>query len=198
MSPGPAKNFDPTEALEIARDLFWQKGHDAVGVAELERELGIGRKSLYDTFGNKRSLYLQALEQYTETVIARICRGLTDPRNRPIDNLQRVLVRLAEHHGSEESHGCLLGVAMGQTAPDDEEIARVLRGHLLRLEQSFEETIRSAQAAGEVLPHVVPLDLARHLVALIQGMALLGRVSNDPSMQQSVVRSVLDAVRTPN
>jgi AcrR family transcriptional regulator len=46
----------PPEALEQARDLFWRRGYDGTGVAELEAELGVGRKSLYDTFGNKRAL----------------------------------------------------------------------------------------------------------------------------------------------
>ncbi len=55
MSRGPAKQFDPHEALGKAMQLFWAKGYAATGLAELQEQMGIGRKSLYDTFGNKRA-----------------------------------------------------------------------------------------------------------------------------------------------
>src|SRR5688572_8958498 len=100
MSPGPAKSFDPQIALERARDLFWRRGYAATGITELEVALGIGRKSLYDTFGSKRELFLRALEHYADTVIKRICDGLEDPRAAPLVNLERVLEKLAKHHGS--------------------------------------------------------------------------------------------------
>jgi AcrR family transcriptional regulator len=83
MCPGPAKSFDPDLALAQARDLFWRRGYDGTAISDLEAELGIGRKSLYDTFGGKRALFLRALEQYTETVIEKICAGLADERNEP-------------------------------------------------------------------------------------------------------------------
>ncbi len=53
MSRGPDKQFDPHEALGKAMQLFWAKGYAATGLAELQEQIGIGRKSLYDTFGNK-------------------------------------------------------------------------------------------------------------------------------------------------
>ena len=113
MRPGPAKQFDPQAALERARDLFWRRGYDGTGLTELEAALGVGRKSLYDTFGNKRALYLAALEQYGASVIEGICAGLERADTPAFDNLERVLNKLARHHGSGESLGCLLGVALG-------------------------------------------------------------------------------------
>ena len=76
MRPGPAKQFDPVLALERARDLFWSSGYASTGIAELEAALGVGRKSLYDTFGNKRALYLRALGHYGNSVIAAICSAI--------------------------------------------------------------------------------------------------------------------------
>ena len=67
--PGPPKQFDPSRTLERARDLFWRRGFDGTALAELEGELGVGRKSLYDTFGNKRALYLASLEHYEGSVV---------------------------------------------------------------------------------------------------------------------------------
>ncbi len=196
MSPGPSKSFDPDEALETARNVFWRKGYAGTAISELESALGVGRKSLYDTFGSKRELYLRSLEQYTDTVIQRICRGLEDPRNTPIENLERVLDRLQQHHGSPDSLGCLLGVAMAQTGSKDAELAELLRGYLRRLEQAFERTIRKAQHDDAVGEDVRAKDVARNLVALTQGMALIGRVTDTPTVQRSIVRAALRVLKS--
>jgi len=195
MSPGPAKSFDPDLALAQARDLFWRRGYDGTAISDLEAELGIGRKSLYDTFGGKRALFLRALEQYTDTVIDKICAGLDDERSAPLKNLERVLGKLRDHHGSPDSVGCLLGVAMAQSGTHDAELSELLRSYLLRLERAFERALRAGQADGTVDPGANAKDAARHLVALTQGMALLGRVDDDPTRQRSVVRDALRALR---
>lgn len=195
MRPGPAKQFDPDQALERARDLFWRRGYDGTGVAELEAELGIGRKSLYDTFGSKRELYLRALEHYGATVIAAICAGLERPDSDPLANLERVLDKLARHHGSGTSLGCLLGVGMAQVERDDAEVVAVLHAWLLRLEEAFEGALRRALEAGAVRADLHPRDGARQLVALTQGLALMGRISASPSAPRAAVRAALAGLR---
>jgi len=195
MAPGPPKSFDPDEALLAARDTFWRLGFDGTGIADLEAELGIGRKSLYDTFGNKRELYLKALERYADTVIQRICERLENPQANAFSNLERTLERLAQHHGSGESLGCLLGVAMAQAQHEDEELAQLIRSYLKRLEHALERALRQAQQDGDVRSGLSPRDSARNLVALTQGLALMGRVSERPAMPRSVVRASLAALR---
>ena len=78
-------------ALLAARDLFWRHGYDGTGIRQLEEGLGIGRKSLYDTFGSKRELFHAALERYGRTVIQRICDSLRDDARDGWSNLERVL-----------------------------------------------------------------------------------------------------------
>lgn len=62
-----SKEFDPDAALQQAMELFWEHGYEATSLAQLTDRLGIGRASLYATFGDKRELYLQALRRYLET-----------------------------------------------------------------------------------------------------------------------------------
>lgn len=195
MSPGPAKHFDPDQAVRTARDLFWKQGYDGTGIRALEAELGIGRKSLYDTFGSKRGLYLRALASYTDTVIQRICDGLERPGGDALQNLERVLHKLQQHHGSPESLGCLLGVAMAQVDRADTELVELLREYLKRLERALERTLRRALEAGAIRAEVDPRDAARNLVALTQGMALMGRVAGSAAGPRSIVRAALQALR---
>ena len=195
MRPGPAKQFEPQAALEQARDLFWRRGYDGTGLSDLEAELGVGRKSLYDTFGNKRALYLAALEQYGASVIEAICSGLERADRPAFDNLERVLTKLARHHGSGASLGCLLGVGLAQLERGDEELAALLRRWLGRLEAAFEVALRRAEGEGALRADVRPRDAARQLVALVQGLALLGRVAETPTAHSGAVRAALAGLR---
>lgn len=194
MAPGPTKSFDPDEALLVARDVFWRHGYDGTGIAQLERALGVGRKSLYDTFGNKRALFHRVLQVYADTVIERICSGLASPRGDALGNLERVLGRLASHHGAPESLGCLLGVAAAQAAPEDDELASLLKEILGRLEDAFAQAVRAGQVDGALRSDLRPRDVARQLVTLTQGIALLGRVLDGPARTRAVVRTTLSSL----
>ena len=80
MARGPDKQFDPEIALDKAMQLFWAKGYSATGLTELLETMEIGRKSLYDTFGNKRALYIKALDRYSQTTVGKLYRGAQRPR----------------------------------------------------------------------------------------------------------------------
>ena len=64
------KEFDREEALDRAMAAFWSKGYAATSIEDLVAHMGIQRGSLYGTFGDKRRLFLAALDRY-QRVVAR-------------------------------------------------------------------------------------------------------------------------------
>ncbi|MFA9412981.1 MAG: TetR/AcrR family transcriptional regulator, partial [Deltaproteobacteria bacterium] len=71
-----AKEFDREVVLERAMEFFWAQGYEAASMRELLDTMDIGRQSLYDTFGDKHSLFLASLQHYYEkgmrTVVAQL------------------------------------------------------------------------------------------------------------------------------
>ena len=61
-----SKEFDEERALAAAMNAFWRQGYENTSLEDLIREMGIARQSLYDTFGDKRALYLKAMAFYRE------------------------------------------------------------------------------------------------------------------------------------
>lgn len=61
---GRPSGFDRNEAINAALELFWQKGYDGVGVAELGEAIGINPPSLYKAFGSKHGLFEEAVQRY--------------------------------------------------------------------------------------------------------------------------------------
>ena len=186
MTRGPDKQFDPAVALDRAVEVFWANGYEAASLSELLKHMGIGKKSLYDTFGNKRSLFLKALAHYAHTTHQSIRDRLSTPGS-PLANLQHLLQDWQTMHSQPGSCGCMLGTNIADFNTDDAEIARVMRGYLQSIEDTLTTTLTRAQAAGELGPEAEPRNLARLLRLMTQGMALVGRVmEEDTTIKGSV------------
>src|SRR5580700_1977514 len=70
------REFDRDAAIERAMSVFWRKGYAATSTGDLLRAMNIGRQSMYDTFGDKHLLYLEALEKYQRESVAENIRRL--------------------------------------------------------------------------------------------------------------------------
>src|SRR6267143_5467200 len=73
------KEFDRDETLQKAMEVFWSRGYEAASIGDLVKHMGINRQSLYDTFGDKHTLYLLALDRYREVEGRRMFELLEQP-----------------------------------------------------------------------------------------------------------------------
>ncbi len=196
MSRGPDKQFDPEIALDKAMQLFWAKGYAATGLSELLETMGIGRKSLYDTFGNKRALYIKALDRYSQTIVNEIHRGLNNPDRPALDNVRAVMRDIAARNSKPMSPGCLLGVSMAQFRTDDAEMAGVLRKHMQRVENAYYRAFARAQAEGDLKPETNVRNLARLFMSTHQGVTLIGRVTETQEVPRGIVDGAFAVLET--
>src|ERR1700747_2040175 len=73
------RQFDPDEVLDRAMALFWERGYAATSIQDLVAKTGINRASLYNTFGDKKRLFLAVLDHYAKKVAAPLMAELSDP-----------------------------------------------------------------------------------------------------------------------
>jgi len=168
------KEFDPDAALQAAMELFWAKGYEATSVADLVEHLGIGRGSLYATFGDKHQLYLAALRRYQETQ-SPVVELLSQPG--PVLPAVRALVeRYAEEAACDtERRGCMLVNAATERLPADRQVARVVEAGWDTLETALTAALIRARAQGELSPDKDPRALARFLLVVLQGIRVVGK-----------------------
>lgn len=190
MTRGPAKQFDTEVALSKAMEVFQANGYEAASLSELLKNMGIGKKSLYDTFGNKQSLFLKALDHYAQTNLRDI-RSRLSAEGSPLQNLKHLLLDWQKMHSQPGSYGCMFGTNIADFNTDDQEIAKVMRGYLGQLEQVFSATLTRAQAKGELNPTANPKNLARLILCTSQGMALLGRVMDNDTTLAGAVQAAI-------
>lgn len=190
MSRGPNKQFDPDVALSKAMKVFWAYGYEAACLSELLKEMGIGRKSMYDTFGNKRSLFLKALDYYARTTLKSIREQLTQAGS-PLANIKNSLQQMQTIHSMPGSKGCMLGTNIADFDTSDADVAKVMRGYLRELEEAYYQALKRAQTAGELDKGLNPRNIARMLVCTTQGMALVGRVLDQEVILDSAVAATI-------
>lgn len=64
---GRPRTFDREKALITALNIFWERGYEPASIADLCAAMGINPPSLYKAFGNKATLFLEAVTYYEET-----------------------------------------------------------------------------------------------------------------------------------
>ena len=179
------RTFDPDRVLDAAVDVFREGGYAGTSVPDLVERLGICRQSLYTAFGDKRGLYLQALERYgAREIDARL--ALLRGTGSPLENLRTVLRGWAALATTCPGAGCLTARAMVEIH-DDTEALGVVDAQVERLEQGFVEALARARAAGELRADARPERLARALVTSIYGLGVLSRL---PSSGRRVADTV--------
>ena len=113
---GRPKSFSEDAALEKALELFWRRGYQGAGLTELLQAMGIARQSLYDTFGNKRRLFIRTIEYYRDTRLAQAL-ALLEREGSPLRNVKDV-VRFFERLALDKrARGCLVANALVELGP---------------------------------------------------------------------------------
>ncbi|MCX5380575.1 TetR/AcrR family transcriptional regulator [Streptomyces sp. NBC_00091] len=186
------KEFDPDAALQSALELFWRRGYEATSVADLVEHLGIGRASIYATFGSKHELYLKALDRYAETHHPLLLSELSAP-GPALPAVRAVLRRFAAEAASpgERRTGCFLTNTAAELAPHDPAAARRVEVSWDRFETLLHSALVRAQGQGELAADRDPRALARMLLVLLQGIRVVGKASDDPARVRDAAEQAL-------
>jgi len=184
------KEFDREAALQAAIVTFAARGFEGTSTDELLQAMQIGRQSMYDTFGDKRQLYLAALRKYGSDSLAAML-ALLEGAASPLAGIEAVLLDFARHPRRLGTSSCL-GVSsiceFGRTDPDVSAINDEF-GKLL--EKAFERQVRAAIKEGAVDETLNAREVARYLSITLCGMKVGAEAGGSPVHLTSVARLAL-------
>jgi AcrR family transcriptional regulator len=169
---GRPREFDVEKALDRALQVFWRKGYEGTTLPDLTKAMGINRPSLYAAFGSKETLFRKALDRYIEGPAAYVREALNEPTARAVaERLLGGAIDLLS--GPRGPRGCLLvqgALACGEAA---EPVRRELASRRAAGEAAIRQRFERALADGDLPPGACPADLARYVVTVLRGMAVL-------------------------
>lgn len=188
------REFDREDALRQAMRLFWSKGYDGTSITDLTEVMGLSRSSLYETFGDKRDLFLAAVERYVA--------GVDRRRTAILAGSGTVRARLDAYFGGVidfvldpgRPGGCFFTNTAVALSSVDERVRAVLREGDARQEADFLACVAEGQRTGELPRGRHPRALARFLVGLVRGLTVLAHLHKPRKALEDVVAVGLGAL----
>lgn len=187
------KAFDPSDALDAALATFWRRGYEKTSLDDLIAATRVGRQSLYDTFGDKRALYLRSLDRYRETTQAAL-RELFASGEPIRECVRAVLFGIVDESKAKHERGCLLLSANLERDLADPEVGKLVKRNQVEVEAIFASAFEEARRRGELDKGKDPAALARFYVVTIQGMRATARARSDRQALGQVARVALAAL----
>lgn len=182
------KDFDEDEVLAKAIQLFWLKGYNATSMQDLVDALGISRSSLYDTYTDKHTLFVRALESYQQSGCARI-RQIVEQTASAKETISKLLeFATTELAGDKDQKGCFIVNAEVEVAPHDEEVSKVVCRNDRQMEDTFYEVIKKGQDSGEIKNPQDARSLARFISNALKGIRVTAKTSADKSIFEDIIR----------
>lgn len=172
---GRPREFDREKALHIALRIFWRQGFEPTSVAELCEAMEIKAPSLYAAFGNKASLFLEALRYYEKTYWEAPANRLMSEAN-IYEAIKKYFEDAAEILLSPSTPcGCMLVLAAVNISENEREIINVIRQMRMSAKMMFAERLRKAINDGQIPADTDVPALAGALNTLLEGMSLQSR-----------------------
>jgi TetR/AcrR family transcriptional repressor of nem operon len=160
------RGFIREDALTAAKDAFWENGYHGTGLSELEDRTGLNRSSLYLAFGNKRELFAEALDLYTEEVIDGLIGPLESTPGVPaIRGFFTGVKGVILDERDRGRRGCLMVNTIAELAPEDEGATVSAVALRDRLQRAFARALESDPPVGAT----DPASIARRARLLMAG-----------------------------
>lgn len=182
---GRPKEFDRDQALDRALELFWSRGYEATSMSDLVEHLGIGRQSLYDTFGDKHALYLAALDRYRTEHSTTPWHLLDQPLRKGLRALMLAVVDWLATN--PDGKICMMVGAAAERCPQDPEVAARFCTSTRDQEARLAARLRRAVDDGEIGAHHDPEAVARYLINTLYGLQLSARTTRDRAALAQIV-----------
>ena len=176
--------------LDAAISRFWSQGYELTSVRDLAASMGITGASLYNAFGDKRSLYRRALDRYVErSVRDRIVRLSKLP---PIPAVQAFFDEIIERSVADpECRGCMLVNAFLEMTPGDAEFRAAVYEEVSAIRAFFHRCVTAGQKDGMITGSQPAEDLAALLLSTLLGLRLMARVHRERDLLEAPVRAVI-------
>lgn len=185
------KSFDVDQTLDKAMHLFWARGFEATSMEDLVQGMGINRGSIYSTFGDKRKLFIVALNRYNLK-----CRkaqlSTLEHEHSPRSAIKILFHQWIDRAMTEpENNGCFLTNTALELAAHDEDIGMIVADSQRDIEKFFRRLIRKGQESGEIPSQLSPTKTAQSLLAALIGLLVLSRSRPDRKLLKSVANGAM-------
>ena len=191
---GRPPSYDRDQALRAIRDVFWLRGFSATSLDDIAAAAGMNRPSLYGAFGDKREMFLAAMQTYSVDLGRELLKALEAPSLR--EALDGFYLRAIQEYvsGDDGPRGCLVLCTAATEATGDAAIRSVLASMLAELDSVVTARIAKAQAEGDRCAAGDAKALGRVATSVLHSVAVRARAGARRSELLTIARAAVDVI----
>ncbi len=193
---GRAKQYDRTELLDRAVELFRSQGFNGTSTAQLVTELGVNRKSMYAEFGSKEGLFDAVLERYSQKHLS----SVLAPIERPDAGVDAIRQAFSGYASATEGwffgRGCLMCNTAVERGAADPASGRHVAAYFERLTRAFRNALENGRRAGDIDADTDLDELAAFFTTALIGVAACIRAEAPPEQVEAACRVATSVLET--
>lgn len=170
---------------------FWSQGFEGTSLAELLSVTGLSRSSVYQTLGNKQSVFTRCLERYTTWLVNSMESDLLRSRSAR-DFVYHTFVAVADTAQDVNPRGCLLmnsAAELGQTG-DPDAVLKISDG-VNRITEVFLRAVKSGRKDGSISSPIADRELALFLTTCLSGLNTMVKAGCSRNAARRIVRTTM-------
>lgn len=189
--PGRPREFDSASVLDIAVSHFSAYGYHGTSISDLNQVLGLSSGSIYKAWGDKRGLFVAALERYIDQR-AKAILELTAKAESGRDKIAAVLAFYVDASSGDRGRvGCMVVETAVELSVSDPDLAARITAQQSTRRAQLERFIREGRADGSVSTSVDPPLTAELLLMITQGMRIAGKSGSASNRMQRLADHAL-------
>lgn len=169
---GRPRDFDREAALESAMETFWRLGYESASLTDLKAAMGINSPSLYAAFGNKETLFAEAVTFYLNKYGTYRERALTAASTAREGIAALFEQTLAQFYTSPSHNGCLVVLAALCGSQDSLSVQGILNQERRRTAALFAHRLQRGQQEGDILQAANVQILAEYFTTVLFGLTI--------------------------
>ncbi len=188
------KEYDRDKVLDAATRVFWEKGYTGTSVNALVLATGLGKRSMYQEFGNKENLFRECIQNFILNLNKEANSILTRPPL-GLENIEAFFTNRINYASSHDCKGCMVinAAIEKELVPPDafHMIQKALAGH----EEAFHQCLEAAREKGEIPPGKDCGTLAGYLMTFSAGMMVMCKTEPEKAALAASVEVALTVVK---
>jgi len=183
------REFDIDDAVTRAMAVFWEHGYDATTTDQLLDGMQLTRGSLYKAFGDKKALFLRALDLYDAQEVDKAVEVLSQPEIDGVARIKSLFNSIATAVRSGDRMGCLLCSTLSGLSANDPEISPKALTSIDKLNEGLSTALNDSPGAN------FPPSYARLLTTQYVGLRVLSRTGVSAGVIFESVEAIEDLLR---
>lgn len=191
------KSFDVDEVLDKATRVFWSKGYEATSMSDLLDATGINKGSLYNTFKNKKTLFIMGLLKY-DREHRRASLDELAAKSDPVAAIGLLFDgMIAECAADNDRKGCLLVNTTLELPHHDKDVVDIVKAAMDDIEAFFKSQIERGQDSGQLSDFIDSEGAAKALLSSVIAIRVMARGVFDQAGLEAIQTHALSILTPP-